>query len=107
MRNSWDDEVYRGVNTSWRDHASGLNFEVQFHTPFGFRVKQATHPIYKVQRELDPTKEQEMKEIAELQKRQAVFTHFVTAPPGAETIVSQKEREQRDAQVQDQQEGTS
>ncbi|MFJ6755580.1 hypothetical protein ACIQNK_11240 [Streptomyces sp. NPDC091273] len=107
VRNSWDDKVYRGVNTSWRDHASGLNFEVQFHTPFSFLVKQSTHSIYKVQRELDPAKEHEREKIGELQQRQAVFTHFATAPPGAETIVSPKEREQREAQSQDRQEGWS
>ncbi|SBV05627.1 hypothetical protein YW5DRAFT_03029 [Streptomyces sp. Ncost-T6T-1] len=107
VRNFWEDKVYRGVNTSWRDHASELNFEVQFHTPIGFLAKQATHPIYKVQRELDPTKEQDREKMSELQNKQAVFTHFVAVPPGAETIVGPRDREQRDAQGQDQQEGTS
>ena len=31
-RNSWDNDEYKGINSRWRDPASGQLFEVQFHT---------------------------------------------------------------------------
>lgn len=35
VKNSWlnPDKPYRGINTRWRDPASGLQLEVQYHTP--------------------------------------------------------------------------
>jgi len=45
-RNSWDNDEYKGVNTRWRDGASGQMFEVQFHTDQSWVAKQQTHEAY-------------------------------------------------------------
>ena len=45
-KNKWGNDEYKGVNTRWRDHASGCRFEVQFHTYESWQVKQATHSAY-------------------------------------------------------------
>jgi hypothetical protein len=45
---SWDREEYKGVNSQWRDRASGILFEVQFHTPESWVAKQATHDAYEM-----------------------------------------------------------
>ncbi|MFI8425894.1 hypothetical protein [Streptomyces sp. NPDC085479] len=78
-KDSWDDAVYRGVNSTWRDSESSMAFEVQFHTPVSFLAKQYTHPIYKEQRLL-PREDQENHRI-----RQGVFTHHVPVPGNAAT----------------------
>ncbi|KJK43434.1 hypothetical protein UK23_33230 [Lentzea aerocolonigenes] len=46
--NFWDKDqrAYLGVNTRWRDPHSGLVFEVQFHTPETWLVKNVTHDAY-------------------------------------------------------------
>jgi|GEM_PF-3419752 len=41
---------YRGINTTFAK--DGQQFEVQFHTPESFKVKQATHKIYDIRRDL-------------------------------------------------------
>jgi hypothetical protein len=44
--NNWGDAEYKGINTRWRDHESGLLFEVQFHTPESRDAKHQTHESY-------------------------------------------------------------
>ena len=43
---SWLGEEYKGINSQWRDSASGQLFEVQFHTPASWDAKQRTHDSY-------------------------------------------------------------
>jgi hypothetical protein len=43
---SWSGHEYKGVNSRWRDPASGQCFEVQFHTPDSWEAKQKTHDAY-------------------------------------------------------------
>ncbi len=45
-KNEWSNDEYKGVNTRWRDHESGCQFEIQFHTHESWQVKQATHNAY-------------------------------------------------------------
>jgi hypothetical protein len=47
LRNTWDQEQYKGINSRWLDPASGKMFEVQFHTPHSWEAKQQTHDAYK------------------------------------------------------------
>jgi hypothetical protein len=50
-KNFWaKDRGYRGINSTWRDLDSGLEFEVQFHTPDSFEAKSREHPLYKAWR---------------------------------------------------------
>ena len=46
LRNSWTDSHYRGINSRWRDPATGQLFEVQFHTRTSYEAKQLTHAVY-------------------------------------------------------------
>jgi len=46
-KNLWDDPSYKGINSRWLDPQTGQRFEVQFHTPSTFYVKnELTHEIY-------------------------------------------------------------
>jgi hypothetical protein len=43
---SWSSDEYKGINSQWRDTASGYRFEVQFHTQDSWEAKQKTHDAY-------------------------------------------------------------
>ncbi|MGW5866569.1 hypothetical protein ACWFRJ_30850 [Streptomyces sp. NPDC055239] len=46
FKNTWDSPGYKGINSTWRDPATGRIFEVQFHTPESFVAKMDTHVLY-------------------------------------------------------------
>lgn len=46
LKNSWESDQYKGINTQWREPASGQLFEVQFHTRASFEAKQLSHAAY-------------------------------------------------------------
>jgi hypothetical protein len=46
LKNSWESEQYKGINTQWREPETGQRFEVQFHTQVSFAAKQLTHAAY-------------------------------------------------------------
>jgi len=46
LRNSWTDSHYRGINSRWRESATGQLFEAQFHTQTSYEAKQLTHAAY-------------------------------------------------------------
>ncbi|MGW6690609.1 hypothetical protein [Streptomyces sp. NPDC054961] len=89
IRNAWKGREYRGVNTSWKEPVSGTAFEVQFHTPLSYGVKQRTHDAYSEQRLPETTEARK----AELGLFQAALTHIVKAPAGSETIVGRNQSE--------------
>ncbi len=43
---NWSGHEYKGINSQWRDPASGEYFEVQFHTQESWEAKQQTHDAY-------------------------------------------------------------
>jgi hypothetical protein len=45
-KNTWGSNGYQGINSAWRDPATGQVFEVQFHTPDSFAAKMTTHKLY-------------------------------------------------------------
>jgi hypothetical protein len=45
-RNMWTNLEYKGINSRWRDPASRLPFEIQFHTQGSWEAKQETHLAY-------------------------------------------------------------
>jgi hypothetical protein len=49
-KNSFGNDGYQGINTTWQDSATGQVFEVQFHTPESFAAKTETHPLYEAER---------------------------------------------------------
>jgi hypothetical protein len=46
LKNSWNSDQYRGINSQWRHLESGVRFEVQFHTRASFEAKQLSHSAY-------------------------------------------------------------
>jgi hypothetical protein len=54
VKNSWlknlNENKYRGVNTTWRDPATGQLFEFQFHTQKSLEAKTIEHPWYELRR---------------------------------------------------------
>jgi hypothetical protein len=84
---SWLGKEYKGINTQWRDPASGQLFEVQFHTPASWNAKQRTHDSYeKIQNPATPAEER-----ARLRDYQREIAPSVTIPPGALEFAPYKE----------------
>jgi hypothetical protein len=82
LRNTWDREEYKGVNSWWREPVSGLLLEVQFHTQASYEAKQLTHAAYEAIR--DPgTPDDEVERLRAFQRE--VFDN-VPIPPRAANI---------------------
>jgi hypothetical protein len=78
-RPSWGKDEYKGVNSRWRDLATGLSFEIQWHTPESWDAKQKTHEAY--EKIGDPTTP--VAEVERLRAYQRQISAAVTVPPGA------------------------
>jgi hypothetical protein len=81
-RNTWIDEQYKGINSRWRDPASGQLFEVQFHTERSYEAKQLTHCAYERTRDLTTSRT----ELGELRRLQGDMCRQVLIPLGAAEI---------------------
>jgi hypothetical protein len=46
LRNTWNNDQYKGINSRWQDPVSGKMFEIQFHTADSWEAKQRTHDAY-------------------------------------------------------------
>ena len=90
LRPSWNDPDYKGVNSRWCDKASGLLFEVQYHTHESWSAKQATHDVYEKLADPRTTPEQR----PQLEKEQRRITAGVTVPDGAIDIAYYSAKEQ-------------
>jgi hypothetical protein len=81
-RNSWSSDQYKGINSWWREPATGLLFEMQFHTLISFEAKQLTHAAY--ERLRDPrTSPAEQRELEDFQRDVCAK---IPIPPGATEI---------------------
>ncbi|OHU61460.1 ATP nucleotide 3'-pyrophosphokinase [Mycobacteroides chelonae] len=82
FKNSWDQPGYQGINSFWRDPATGQTFEVQFHTPSSFDAKMQTHPLYEQERlpGISPQL------VADLQQGQKQIFDSVPRPAGSSAI---------------------
>jgi hypothetical protein len=78
LRNSWDDDQYKGVNTRWREPESNALFEIQFHTQASLEAKELTHQAYELIRSTAQDDER-----AELKEYQRHVNSMVPIPPGA------------------------
>ena len=77
---TWEDPTaYRGLNSTWRDPATGQVFELQFHTPESFAAKMQTHELYEAARVPGVPAD----EIARIQAQQAEIFSRVPTPVGA------------------------
>jgi hypothetical protein len=79
LKNSWNGEEYRGINSQWLEPDTGQRFEVQFHTHISFEAKQLTHDAYQRLR----TKQADKFEELVLEAFQAKVAAQVPVPPGA------------------------
>jgi hypothetical protein len=82
LRNNWDGDQYKGVNSQWIEPDSGQRFEVQFHTRISFEAKQLTHDAYERLRTHQADKFEELV----LEAFQRKVTAEVPVPPGASDI---------------------
>ena len=82
LKNTWDNDEYKGVNTRWRTPESGQLFEVQFHTEASFEAKQETHAAY--ERIRDPATPHS--EITGLRDYQRDICGRIPIPPDAREI---------------------
>lgn len=82
LKNSWESDQYKGINTQWREPASGQLFEVQFHTRASFEAKQLSHAAYeRIRNPQTPDAE-----LPELEDFQGQVCAKVPIPPGAREI---------------------
>ena len=76
---SWSGDEYKGINSQWRDPASGHIFEVQFHTQDSWEAKQKTHAAYEKIESPDTSPADR----ARLREYQRHISSRVPIPPGA------------------------
>lgn len=83
LRNTWQSEVYKGINSRWRVPENRQVFEVQFHTEASFEAKQETHAAY--ERLRDPATPNDQQE--RLVEYQRAINARIPSPPGAADIL--------------------
>jgi hypothetical protein len=78
-KNTWGGDGYQGINSFWRDPATGQTFEVQFHTASSFDAKMVTHRLFEEARipGIDPALRDS------LNAQQDSIFGAVPRPPGA------------------------
>lgn len=81
FNNAWGGKYYQGINVQLLS-PQGTTFELQFHTPQSFAIKQASHAVYEIRRNPASTPEQ----IAEAKQRSLDYNAQVIAPAGAHDI---------------------
>ena len=79
FKDTWGDEGYKGINSSWVDPSTGRVFEVQFHTAESFAAKTASHDIYDQLRTPDLPAD----EVARLTEQTKEIFADLEIPPGA------------------------
>lgn len=82
VKNTWDSPVYRGLNTTALT-PDGTAFELQFHTPESFDMKEnVQHPLYEEAR-LSSTSDSRRQELNDQMASQAAS---LTPPRGASSL---------------------
>jgi hypothetical protein len=82
LKNLWEKEQYKGINSQWRSPDIGLRFEIQFHTPESLEAKELTHDAYERLRCSGIS----LAERAELEAYQKQVNELIATPPGASEI---------------------
>jgi hypothetical protein len=84
VKNYWPDREYKGINSQWRDRATGQRFEVQFHTEVSRAAKEFTHEAYRRLR--GTAGETSRGELRELHAFQGEVAAAVRVPHGADVV---------------------
>jgi hypothetical protein len=95
LKNTWDSEQYKGINTQWLESRSGVRFEVQFHTSASLEAKELTHEAYERLRSITEQTPETERESAELEAFQSEVNARVPIPPDVHAIEDYR-REKRD-----------
>jgi hypothetical protein len=82
LKNLWDDDQYKGINSQWRRPETGLRFEMQFHTPESLEAKELTHKAYERIRG-SYASPAERRELEDYQRR---VNALLATPPGTAEI---------------------
>jgi len=80
-RNTWTSDQYKGINSRWREPASGVVFEVQFHTRASLEAKELTHKAYERIRGITGQTRETDRETAELRNFQHRVNAEIPIPP--------------------------
>ena len=91
LKNGWESDQYKGINTQWRESATAQLFEVQFHTQASFEAKQLSHAAYERIRN-SQTSDAELPELEDFQRKVCAK---IPIPPGA-TDIAYLPRKDRD-----------
>lgn len=81
FNNAWGGKYYQGVNVQLLS-PDGMTFELQFHTPQSFAIKQASHEVYEIRRNPASTPEQ----VTAAKKLSLDYNAQVIEPAGARDI---------------------
>ena len=82
LKNLWDGDQYKGINSQWRRLETGLRFELQFHTPESLEAKELKHEAYtRMRSKTEP--DTELPELEEFQRR---ANSLLVRPPGTDRI---------------------
>jgi hypothetical protein len=84
LRNAWQSDQYKGINSQWRRSATDTRIEMQFHTPESLEAKELTHEAYERLRRPEP--ETSQRERDQLEDFQRQVNALIATPPNAETI---------------------
>jgi hypothetical protein len=91
LKNGWESDQYKGINTQWRESTTAQLFEVQFHTQASYEAKQLSHAAY--ERIRNPqTSDAELPELEDFQRKVCAK---IPIPPGA-TDIAYLPRKDRD-----------
>jgi hypothetical protein len=88
LKNLWEAEQYKGVNSQWKLPDTGTRFEMQFHTPESWEAKELTHEAYERIRaaEARPAGDRDVVEEEALEDFQRRVNSLLMTPPGTEAI---------------------
>jgi hypothetical protein len=82
LKNLWQADQYKGVNSQWRSPDTGLRFEMQFHTPESLEAKELTHEAYERIRGQTISSTEQL----ELEAFQRRVNALLATPPGTDRI---------------------
>ncbi len=94
LKNLWDGDQYKGINSQWRRAETGTRFEMQFRTPESLEAKELTHEAYERIRANAalPVDEQDLTEQRVLDGFQRRVNALIVTPPGTNRIKDFPER---------------
>ena len=82
LKNLWNADQYKGVNSQWRAPETGTRCEIQFHTAESLEAKELTHGAYERTR----SKSSPPEEVQELEDFQRRANALLVTPLGTDRI---------------------